>query len=113
MPTSVYQINKGVNKPVEFKGLKGQYIWYLAAAVIMLLIFFAVLYIVGVNTYLALAIIVCLGTFALTYIYQLSGKYGEYGLMKKFAYRQTPDSIRFWSRKIFLLKISKHGTQSR
>ena len=28
--SSVYTINKGVNKPIEFKGLKAQYIAYLA-----------------------------------------------------------------------------------
>ncbi|MBC7536286.1 MAG: DUF4133 domain-containing protein, partial [Ferruginibacter sp.] len=25
MSNSVYQINKGINKPIEFKGLKAQY----------------------------------------------------------------------------------------
>ena len=29
MANSVYKINKGINKPIEFKGLKAQYIWYL------------------------------------------------------------------------------------
>jgi len=27
--SSVYKINKGINKPIEFKGLKAQYIAYL------------------------------------------------------------------------------------
>src|SRR4029450_6697341 len=27
MSTSVYKINKGINKPIEFKGLKARYIW--------------------------------------------------------------------------------------
>ena len=27
MGNSVYQINKGINKAIEFKGLKAQYIW--------------------------------------------------------------------------------------
>ncbi|HMT97439.1 MAG TPA: DUF4133 domain-containing protein, partial [Ferruginibacter sp.] len=29
MSNSVYQINKGINRSIEFKGLKAQYIWYL------------------------------------------------------------------------------------
>lgn len=49
MNTSVYTINKGINKPVEFKGLKAQYIWYLGGGLIMLLILFAILYICGVT----------------------------------------------------------------
>ena len=54
MTTSVYTINKGINKPIEFKGLKAQYIGYLAAGLIGLLILFAALYISGVNTFVCL-----------------------------------------------------------
>ena len=39
--TSVYQINKGINTSIEFKGLKAQYIWYHGRAAIVL---FVVLY---------------------------------------------------------------------
>ncbi len=42
MANSVYQINKGINQSIEFKGLKAQYIWYLGGGVIALLIIFAV-----------------------------------------------------------------------
>jgi len=55
--SSVYQINKGINKPIEFKGLKAQYIWYLGGGLVILLIVFAVLYICGVNPFICLAII--------------------------------------------------------
>ncbi|MBD0288989.1 MAG: DUF4133 domain-containing protein, partial [Flavisolibacter sp.] len=41
MATSVYQINKGINKPIEFKGFKAQYIWYLGGGLVALLILFA------------------------------------------------------------------------
>ena len=47
MSNSVYQINKGINKSIEFKGLKAQYIWYFAGGVIALLILFAIMYIIG------------------------------------------------------------------
>jgi hypothetical protein len=43
MATSVYQINKGINKPIEFKGLKAQYIWYLCGGLVALLILFAIM----------------------------------------------------------------------
>ena len=44
MANSIYQINKGINQSIEFKGLKAQYIWYLAGGLVILLIVFAVLY---------------------------------------------------------------------
>ena len=36
---------KGINKPLEFKGLKAQYIWYLGGGLVALLILFAIMYI--------------------------------------------------------------------
>ncbi|HEU4791365.1 MAG TPA: DUF4133 domain-containing protein, partial [Flavobacterium sp.] len=45
MSNSVYQINKGINQSIEFKGLKAQYIWYLGGGVVVLMILFAVMYI--------------------------------------------------------------------
>ena len=49
MSNSVYQINKGINKPIEFKGLKAQYIWYLGGGLVALLIVFAIIYICGIT----------------------------------------------------------------
>lgn len=79
MANSVYQINKGVNKSIEFKGLKGQYIWYFGIGAGGLLMGFAIMYIIGINSYLCLGIIGALGTAMTMKIYGLSGKYGEYG----------------------------------
>lgn len=59
---SVYKINKGINRPIEFKGLKAQYIGYLAIGLVSLLILFTVLYIAGVNMFICLALIASLGT---------------------------------------------------
>ena len=99
--SSVYQINKGINKPIEFKGLKAQYIWYLGGGLLLLLILFTVLYISGLNTFVCLAIIALLGTFLFMYVYRLSHKYGQYGMMKKIASKNTPKIIKSLSRKTF------------
>lgn len=101
MSNSVYQINKGINKPIEFKGLKAQYIWYLGGGLLVLLVLFAILYICGVSTYLLLAIILGLGTGLFMYIYRLSHKYGEHGMMKRVARRSIPKRIKAVSRKLF------------
>ena len=101
MSTSVYKINKGINKPIEFKGLKAQYIWYLGGGLVILLIVFAILYVIGVNTFFCLAFILILGTLLFMKVYKLSNTYGEYGMLKKIAKRGIPDKVKSVSRKPF------------
>ena len=102
MATSVYRINKGINKPIEFKGLKAQYIWYLGAGLVGLLVLFAILYITGVNMFICLALILALGTLLFVFVFRLSHRYGQYGLMKEAAKRSIPQHVTASSRKIFL-----------
>lgn len=97
MSNSVYQINKGINKPIEFKGLKAQYIWYLGGGLVALLIIFAIIYICGVNIFICLILIFSLGTSLFMYVYRLSRTYGEYGLMKKLAKKAVPGVIKNYS----------------
>ena len=104
MANSVYKINKGINKPIEFKGLKAQYIWYLGGGLVILLILFAVLYIIGVNTFVCVGLIVILSGMLSTGVYGISNKYGEYGMMKKVAKRGVPPVLKSYSRKIFFKK---------
>jgi len=106
--SSVYKINKGVSKPIVFKGLKAQYIGYLAVGLVLLLIAFAVLYISGLSLFLVLPIIVisALGLFISTS--RLSKAFGEHGLMKYLAKKGLPSAIRFRSRRLFTsLKYNK------
>lgn len=101
MSTSVYSINKGINRPIEFKGLKAQYIWYLGGGLLALLILFAILYFCGVNTFICLLIIVAAGTALFMHVYKLSRQYGEHGMMKTLARRSVPSVIKSYSRKSF------------
>ena len=101
MSNSVYSINKGINKPIEFKGFKAQYIWYLGAGLVGLLILFAVLYICGVNTFICLALILILGTIWFLYMSHLSHRYGEHGLMKKLAHKGVPTVLKSYTRRAF------------
>ncbi|HRP30362.1 MAG TPA: DUF4133 domain-containing protein [Agriterribacter sp.] len=102
MANSVYQINKGINKSIEFKGLKAQYIWYLGGGVVGLLIAFAVMYIIGLPSYVCIGVILTAGIFLVTRIYGMSNKYGEHGLMKALARKQVPKVIKSRTRKAFL-----------
>ncbi len=100
--SSVYSINKGINKPIEFKGLKAQYIWWLGGGLLVLLILFAVLYICGVNSFVCIAIIIICASLLFMQVYKLSRKYGQHGMMKAVAKRSLPQVIKSYSRKPFL-----------
>jgi hypothetical protein len=102
MATSVYTINKGINKPIEFKGLKAQYIGYLGVGLVVLLVLFAILYISGVNMFICLGLILLLGTLLFTMVYRLSDKYGQYGLLKKAAKRSIPLHLTSNTRRFFV-----------
>ena len=104
MGNSIYQINKGINKSIEFKGLKAQYIWYFAGGIIALLILFAIMYILGINSFMCLGIILVAGTVLVIKIYAMSNKYGEYGMMKKIAKRSVPKLVRSKNRIVFMQK---------
>lgn len=113
MSTSVYTINKGINKPVEFRGLKAQYIWYLGGGLIVLLIFFALLYLCGINTFVCLGIIIIAGTGLFMYVYRLSRTYGEHGMMKALAKKKLPRVIKTYSRKTFSQKqVTRYGEKT-
>jgi hypothetical protein len=103
MSNSVYQINKGINKSIEFKGLKAQYIWYLGGGLVGLLILFALLYLIGINMFICLGLIIILTTALFMYVYKLSRTYGEYGLMKKMAQKAVPKIIKNYS----IIKLKK------
>jgi len=98
---SVYQINKGVSRPIEFKGLKGVYIGVLAGGLVFLLVLFAALYIMGTPVYVAVPLILSLGAGLFGGTFRLSGRFGVHGLGKYLAERGIPDHIRICSRREF------------
>ena len=102
MNTSVYSINKNINKPIEFKGLKAQFIWYLGGGLVVLLMLFAILYICEVNPFVCVCVVLVLATCLFMQVYKLSNRYGQYGMMKKVAARQIPQRIILSSRRVFL-----------
>lgn len=101
MDSSIYYINKGINKSIEFQGLRAQYIWYFGGMVILLMIAFAVLYIAGVNTYICMALIGCSAAAGSVRLFALSHTYGEYGLMKAIAEKRVPKVLKSYTRKNF------------
>lgn len=97
-----YSINKGVNRPIEFRGLKAQYIYYLAIGLAVLLVVFSLMYIAAVPVYLCVPVVLLAGSGLFMGVYRYSHKYGEFGLMKALALRQVPAAILLRSRKAFV-----------
>lgn len=107
---SIYQINRGINKPIEFKGIKAQYIAYLAIGLVGLLLLFAILYLCGINLYICMAVVISGGTALFIWVTKYSHRYGRYGLMKRAAAAKTPEYLRIRSRKLFTSLQHKNQT---
>lgn len=77
-----YEIPKGVDNPVEFKGLKGIYIFLFAGAVIGSFLITVILYLSGIEQITAvLAGALLMGGSCLA-VAKLNGKYGQSGIIK-------------------------------
>lgn len=90
---SVYQINKGVNRVIVFRGLQSQYIWYLGIGIVLLLLLFALLYIAGLPLMFCVVIVGVGGVLLFYYVYAFNNRYGTHGWMKRMAKRATPKFI--------------------
>lgn len=106
---SVYTINKGVGKPIVFKGIKAQYITYLAIGLVVLLLLFAALYVSGIHLAICLVLIATLGTGLFFGVIYASKHFGQHGLKKWMARNRLPETLRFRSRHLFTrLKYTDH-----
>ena len=109
---SVYQINKGVGKPIEFRGLQGQYIAYLAIGLVVLLLSFTALYLLGTPLVVLLPLILGLGAALFFVVFSLSRRFGVHGLGKFMASRNLPSYLKFSSRRVFTdLKVSESNQE--
>jgi hypothetical protein len=105
---SIYQINKGVSRPIEFKGLKGVYIGVLAGGLVFLLVLFAALYILGMPIYVVVPLVLGLGAGLFGVTFRLSRRFGVHGLGKYFAKRGIPSHIKICSRREFI-RLKREG----
>lgn len=84
-----------------FKGLKAQYIAYLAIGLVLLLLGFALGYVAGLSLFLLMPIMIVFGILLFFSVFRLSHRFGEHGLMKFLAKRNLPDHIKIRSRRLF------------
>ena len=88
------EINKGIGKPVEFRGLKGTYLYLAAGIVVSSILLSLILYgLFAINTYLATLIVVSFALGGIWFCMRLSAKHGVSGLIKLEATRNQPKAI--------------------
>lgn len=87
---AAFEINKGVGRTVEFKGLKAQYLFLFAGGLLAVFILVVILYLCGVSQIACLVIGIVGVTLVVWQTFAMNRKYGQYGLMKKGAVRMHP-----------------------
>ena len=101
-------INRAIDKPIEFRGLKAHYILYAGGLLVGDILLFAILYICRVDSWICVTISFGLGGGGVTMLYKSCKKHGQYGLAKKRAAKGVPKAILCTSRKVFIqLKTDK------
>jgi hypothetical protein len=93
MNNTTFNINKGIGRTVEFKGLKAQYLFIFAGGLLGILILTMILYMAGVNSYICLFTGAGGASLIIWQTFKLNRKYGEYGLMKIGAKSKHPKYI--------------------
>ena len=101
-----YPVNKGAGNPVEFKGLKSQYLFVFAGGLAMVLLAVVILYLAGVDQWICIPFGSISGGLLVWVTFRLNARYGEHGLMKLLARKQHPRYLinRISPRKLFTTK---------
>jgi len=85
-----YNINKGIGKSVEFKGLKSQYLFIFAGGLLSVFVLFVILYMIGIDQWICIGFGVIAASVLVWLTFNFNQKYGEHGLMKLGAKRRHP-----------------------
>jgi len=96
-----YSINRRIDQPIEFQGLKAQYILYAGCLLVGDILLFAILYICRLDSWICVLLSFGIGGGGVTMLYRTSKKYGPDGWAKDQAASRLPSSIRCKSRNIF------------
>ena len=77
-----FNVNKGIGKPPEFKGLQSQYLFIFADGLLAVFVVFVIMYMAGVNQWICIVFGVGAATTLVWLTFTLNRKYGAHGLMK-------------------------------
>lgn len=85
-----YPVNKGIGRPVEFKGLKAQYLFIFVGGLLALFVLFVILYMIGIDQWICIGFGVVSASVLVWQTFALNARYGEHGLMKLGATKSHP-----------------------
>ena len=95
-----YQVNRGIGKPVEFKGLKSQYLFIFCGGLLAVFVVFIVLFMAGVNQWLCIGFIVSASLLLVWQTFRLNAKYMTH------TFRRSRMSVSFSERPIRIIGSS-------
>lgn len=101
-----YNINRGVGKTVEFRGLTSQYLLAFVIGLLIIFFVFVIMYMAGVSQWVCIGFGVVSATLLVWLTFWLNARYGTHGLMKLAANKRHPRCI-INRRAISLLLIYK------
>lgn len=113
MAEKVFSINNGINKAIEFRGLKAQYIWWVAGITLGSLGLYIALYVAGLGGYVGIFLVMGLATLMIGWVFRISKRYGQYGMMKWAARRRVPRAVVSRSRKVFIVMRRGYGSRAK
>ena len=87
------EINKGIGRNVEFKGLESQYLFIFCGGLLAVFVVFVILYMAGVSQWVCIGFGVTAATLLVWLTFRLNAKYGTHGLMKAAARKRHPRFI--------------------
>ena len=104
-----FEINKGIGRNVEFKGLESQYLFVFAAGLLAVFVVFVILYMAGVNQWVCISFGVTAATLLVWLTFRLNARYGTHGLMKAAARKRHPRYVlnRLKIPRLFTIKNKK------
>ena len=88
-----YDINKGIGKNVEFKGLQAQYLIIFALGLLAVFFVFVIMYMVNIPLWFCIGFNLLVAFLLVFLTFRLNKKYGQYGLMKLAARKSQPRFI--------------------
>ena len=77
-----YNVNKGIGKPAEFKGLQSQYLFIFAGGLLAVFVVYVIMYMAGVSQWFCILFCGGAATTLVWLTFTLNRKYGAHGLMK-------------------------------
>lgn len=89
---ATYQVNRGVGKPVEYLGLRAQYVIYLVLSLLLVILISFILCLL-LNAMGALCFGIIAFLLAVCSCFKLNSKFGEHGLMQYWASKKVVKHI--------------------